>query len=185
MQKCSILCLWISSKWRLCNPSLETNVCFILVNLISWPMNTFPCKADARITNEPKQRGLKIPPCWPGNIKSSCTRFSLEFFTVLALGSFHIQLCVWLGGVATEKSSCHLSGRLLLFAEKKMRWSETGQRQLFAVGKQTLSSVAKHSVAIVAWQLALIPWHCSVCSHWKLRSNVIHTLKLSLAVVLW
>lgn len=51
------------------------------------------------------------------------------------------------------------------------------QRRLFAVGKQTLSSVVKHSVATVAWQLAFIPERCRVCSQCKLLLNVIHALR--------
>lgn len=60
-----------------------------------------------------------------------------------------------------------------------------GQRRLFAVGKQTLSSAVKHSVATAAWQLAFIPWRCSVCSQCKLLLNVIHALKLFMAIALW
>lgn len=74
-----------------------------LINLISWPMNTLPCKADAGITNEPKQKGLKIPLCRPGSVQCSCTLVSSEFFTVLALGSLHIQPCVWSGGVVCSR----------------------------------------------------------------------------------
>lgn len=51
------------------------------------------------------------------------------------------------------------------------------QRRLFAAGKQTLSSVVRHSVATVAWQLAFIPERCRVCSQCKLLLNVIHALR--------
>lgn len=60
-----------------------------------------------------------------------------------------------------------------------------GQRRLFAVGKQTLSSVVKQSVTTVAWQLAVIPWCCRVCSKCKLLLNSIHALKHFVAIVLW
>lgn len=59
-----------------------------------------------------------------------------------------------------------------------------GQRRLFAVGKQTLSSVVKHSVATVAWQLAFIPGRCRVCSQCKLLLNIIHAVKLFMAISL-
>lgn len=57
------------------------------------------------------------------------------------------------------------------------------QRRLFAVGKQALSSVVKHSVATVAWQLAFIPERHKVCSQCKLLLNVIHALRGHRALV--
>ena len=103
-----------------------------LINLISWPMNTFPCKADAGITNEPKQKGLKIPLSVGLAVCSVHVLWLVQTSLLCwALGSFHIQPSVWSGGVAaaTEKSLCHLSGRLLLFVEKKRdgtKWARGG-----------------------------------------------------------
>lgn len=90
-----------------------------------WPRNTFLCKADARIRNEPNWKDLKYfcfgsTPCWVhvlGLVSAP--------FTVLALVSFHVRLCVWPGAAATEKRSCHLSGRTLLFAQKEKEENET------------------------------------------------------------
>lgn len=99
---------------------------------------------------------------------------------MLALGSFHIQLCVWSGGVvATEKGSCHLSGRLLLFAEKKERRSRGGYLLLA-------------NTAYPQWwstQLPLWPdsWLSSECcrdfSLCKLLLNVIQALHVHRALV--
>lgn len=109
---------------------------------------------------------------------SSFAMASPAFFSVLALASFHTRSRVWLRGVVTEKSSCHLSGRLLLFAEKGKEMVQTGSEALICCW-QTVN-LGHSPLRPDIWLSP--PWHCSVCSHRKLLLNSLR-LWLSLRTV--
>lgn len=149
-----------------------------------WPRNTFVCKADAGIRNEPNRRDSKYlcfgsAVCWVhvlGLVSGP--------FTVLALGSLHVT-ATCLTGRHSRSEALVSSQRPTAFvcAEKKKKkrkwdgpkWTRGGY--LLLANRHRPRRWCTH-FAFVAWQLAFIPWHRCVCSHCNLLLNLICALKL-------
>lgn len=150
-----------------------------------WPRNTFVCKADAGIRNEPNRRDSKYlcfgsAVCWVhvlGLVSGP--------FTVLALGSLHVT-ATCLTGRRSRSEALVSSQRPTAFvcAEKKKKkkrkwdgpkWTRGGY--LLLANRHRPRRWCTH-FAFVAWQLAFIPWHRCVCSHCDLLLNLICALKL-------
>lgn len=146
-------------------------------------MNTFPCETDARITE--------------GSLNSSVSAWQYGVFMYSGLS--RVLYCVGFG-LVPHTAQC-LIGRCsgsyceelvtsrwqaaFVCRKKKKRWYQKSQRRLFAVGKQTLSSVVTRAVTTVAWQLAFIPWRCGDCSQCDSLLDVIHAPKAFAATLLW
>lgn len=94
---------------------------------------------------------------------------------------------VWSGAVAvpTKRSLCHLSGRRLLFAERKRdgtKWARGGYLLL-----ANTKCPPRWSTQLLLWPDSWLssPWHCGVSSQKESLLNVIHALKLLMAIGLW
>lgn len=79
--------------------------------------------------------------------------------------------------LATRQSSCHLSGRLLLYAERKKETVLYSPEAVICCWQTQTFLSGENSVATVAWQLAFILERCRDCSQCMLLLKVIHALK--------